>query len=92
MIGFNFDFVFKGNTEEAEHEAEATAKTEAKTECEIPVVMNPKAEGSVTEPECVQDDNDDVRTDIHPNQEMSPTQPTCLTVQPNRVLCGVRIA
>nr|XP_046214963.1 phosphoinositide 3-kinase adapter protein 1-like isoform X2 [Oncorhynchus gorbuscha] len=76
------------NTEEAEHEAEATAKTEAKTECEIPVVMNPKAEGSVTEPECVQDDNDDVRTDIHPNQEMSPTQPTCLTVQPNRVLCG----
>ncbi|XP_029525699.1 phosphoinositide 3-kinase adapter protein 1-like [Oncorhynchus nerka] len=80
------------NTEEAEHEAEATAKTEAKTECEIPVVMNPKAEGteeeSVTEPECVQDDNDDVRTEIHPNQEMSPTQPTCLTVQPNRVLCG----
>ncbi|XP_024280203.1 phosphoinositide 3-kinase adapter protein 1 isoform X1 [Oncorhynchus tshawytscha] len=80
------------NTEEAEHEAEATAKTEAKTEREIPVVMNPKAEGteeeSVTEPECVQDDNDDVRTEIHPNQEMSPTQPTCLTVQPNRVLCG----
>ncbi|XP_071021813.1 phosphoinositide 3-kinase adapter protein 1-like [Oncorhynchus clarkii lewisi] len=80
------------NTEEAEHEAEATAKTEAKTEREIPVVMNPKAEGteeeSVTEPECVQDDNDDVRTEIHPNQEMSPTQPTCLTIQPNRVLCG----
>uniref|UniRef100_A0A4W5P0Y1 Phosphoinositide-3-kinase adaptor protein 1 n=1 Tax=Hucho hucho TaxID=62062 RepID=A0A4W5P0Y1_9TELE len=80
------------NTEEAEHEADATAKTETKTECEIPVVMNPKAEEteeeSVTEPECVQDNNDDVRTEIHPNQATSPTHPTCLTVQPNRVLCG----
>ncbi|XP_071236191.1 phosphoinositide 3-kinase adapter protein 1-like isoform X1 [Salvelinus alpinus] len=84
------------NAEEAEHEAEATpkpeAKPEAKTECEIPVVMNPKAEGteeeSVTQPECVQDDNDDVRTEIHPNQATSPIHPTCLTVQPNRVLCG----
>ncbi|XP_029609066.1 phosphoinositide 3-kinase adapter protein 1 isoform X1 [Salmo trutta] len=80
------------NTEEAEHEAEATEKTGAKTECEITVVMNPKAEGteeeSVTEPECVQDDDDDVRTEIHSNQAMSPTHPTCLTVQPNKVLCG----
>ncbi|KAK6293417.1 hypothetical protein J4Q44_G00357430 [Coregonus suidteri] len=80
------------NTEEAEHEVEATAKIEAKTQCEIPVVMNPKAEGteegSVTEPECIQDDSDDVRTEIYPNQATSPTHPTCLTVQPNRVLCG----
>ncbi|KAM9560965.1 phosphoinositide 3-kinase adapter protein 1-like isoform 1-T1 [Salvelinus alpinus] len=76
------------NTEEAEHDVEAMATTEAK----IPVVKNRKAEGtedeSVTEPECVQDDSDNVRTEVHPNQATSPTHPACLTVQPNRVLCG----
>ncbi|XP_029496813.1 phosphoinositide 3-kinase adapter protein 1 isoform X1 [Oncorhynchus nerka] len=76
------------NTEEAGHDVEAMATTEAK----IPVVQNPKAEGtedeSVTEPECVQDESDNVRTEVHSNQATSPTHPACLTVQPNRVLCG----
>lgn len=78
---------------------ENEANVEVKTEHEVTpvtVVENPKAEGTEEESQrkikSIHGSSDDVSSEILSSQAISPTYPACLTVQPNRVRCGVRIA
>lgn len=75
---------------EAEYESEAAA-IEALHITDAPSSENPTADkteevASEGLPERVPDDEDQP---VALEEIRSPTQQTCLTVQPNRVLCGV---
>ncbi|XP_010866211.2 phosphoinositide 3-kinase adapter protein 1 isoform X1 [Esox lucius] len=74
---------------EAEEETKTEAKTEAKPECDIPLSKDEEREKeSCAEPEGAMEETEDVERKIPQNLSTDTTYPACLTVQPNKVLCG----
>ena len=94
-----FCFVlFKGRRAEAEHEispisvATAGLHITAASSTENPTTDETEEVVSEEQKEPVLEDEGPVSLGNSATEEMSsPTHVTCLTVQPNRVLCGVRL-
>ena len=85
---------------EAEYESKALALAVAAAELNItvasstenPTAVEPEEVKSEGQQQTVLKDEEAVSTGNSATEELStPTHQTCLTVQPNRVLCGVRI-
>lgn len=82
---------------EAEQESEAAAAAAELHNAAASSTENPTADEkeevvSGVQKETVLKDEEPVSTGNSTSEEMrAPTHPTCLTVQPKRVLCGVRL-